>query len=181
MNQLANRSLFSILILAILLSFLAISPVFAHELTPTKASPAEREILAKSPQEVRLIFSEEITEGGSTLQVFDESGKQVDQANGGVDLNDAQHKMLVVRIPDLQQGIYLVKWKVTLTDGDVSRGQYYFGIGNVILPTPKVTVLTPEPITKTDPPAVLWLGVGAISLLVFVLAAYFIRKSSSKR
>lgn len=68
------------------------------------------------------------------LQVFDAQGKQVDLGNGGVDLNDPNHAGLVVKLPVLGQGVYLVKWKIALSDGDSSQGQYYFGVGSVTLP-----------------------------------------------
>lgn len=110
----------------------------AHEVEPISASPAEGEVLAESPEQVRLTFAEEISETGNALQVFNEKNMQVDLGDGGVDLTDPQHAALVAGLPALSEGVYLVKWKITLTDGDSSEGQYYFGIGNVILPAAPV-------------------------------------------
>jgi copper transport protein len=179
MDRIVKRFPFAFLFLILLLGFLSIGVVLAHQVVPTKSSPAEGEILSTSPTEVRLTFTEELLEKGSTLQVVDEQGKQVDQGNGGVDLYDPEHRMLIADLSNLPDGIYLVMWKVTLLDADVSTGQYYFGVGNVILPTATVPVSTPVSTTGSNSLVLLWTIVGAISLLLFVLGVYFVRRIRS--
>jgi methionine-rich copper-binding protein CopC len=149
--------------------------VLAHELTPTSASPAEGAILQQSPDQVQLIFSEEIAEQGSSIQVFDDQGKQIDPGNGGVDLNDASHTGLVVSLPVLSEGVYQVKWMVTLSDGDASQGEYYFGIGNVTVPQSPAEA--PEPETKTSSPVILWVAIVAVLILVAAIVVFWIRKA----
>jgi methionine-rich copper-binding protein CopC len=139
----------------------------AHGVEPLSASPAEGAVLTESPEQVRLTFAEEISETGNSLGVFNEKNVQVDLGDGGVDLNDPQHEALVASLPALSEGIYLVKWKVTLTDGDSSEGQYTFGIGNVILPAAPVE--HDENDTKSGFSVWYWI-IGA-ALLIAVIAA----------
>ncbi len=141
----------------------------AHEVEPISASPAEGAVLAESPEQVRLTFAEEISETGNALQVFNEKEMQVDLGDGGVDLNDSQHAALVASLPALSEGVYLVKWKITLTDGDSSEGQYYFGIGNVILPAAPVE----HDENETESGFSVWFWIIGGALLIAAIAAGF--------
>lgn len=123
----------ALLVLGLML-FSPAGGAFAHNISPQTASPAPGEILEQAPSQVRLTFEEELNEEGSSLQVFDLQGKQVDLGSGGVDLFDAQHAALVVDLPQLAPGAYNVRWRAALADGDASEGAYTFGVGDVILP-----------------------------------------------
>jgi hypothetical protein len=68
--------------------------------------------------------------GVSKLQVFDASGAQVDQGDGGVDLNDPAHASMVVLLPALGEGAYKVRWQVVLLDGDPTTGEFSFYVGS---------------------------------------------------
>ncbi len=152
----------------------------AHEIEPVSASPAPGEILQQSPVQVRLVFEEEITEDGSSLQVFDTSGKQVDQGKGGVDLNDPQHATLIVKLPALAEGVYQVKWKITLSDGDASQGEYRFGVGNVTIPSsPASEAPAGQQPASSGPSPVVW-GTATIgAILVVLIGVYFSMRSRS--
>ena len=151
----------------------------AHEVTPLTASPAPGQVLQQSPSQVILTFEEEITEDGSTLQVLDDQGKQVDLGNGGVDLNDAKHATMVVGLPQLAEGIFLVKWQVTLTDGDASQGEYHFGIGNVTLPADPVDESSADSPPSTGTLPVLWIALGTGLILLVLAMIFFLRKARS--
>ena len=165
----------------------SITPAFAHEITPLTASPAEGQVLAQSPNEVRLTFEEEVAEEGSSLQVFDNGGKQVDLGGGGVDLNDPQHAALLVGLPELAEGVYLVKWQVTLDDGDISQGEYYFGVGNVTLPAAAVDapVNVEQPAQQPAPPSssmtmfYVVLGITVV-LAVVLIVVWLVRRPRAK-
>ena len=163
-------------ILAVLFFALA-SPVSAHYVTPISASPADGAVLAQSPSQVYLTFAEEAGERGSYVQVFDQQGKQVDPGNGGVDLNDPRHAGLVVKLPPLAQGVYLVKWKIALSDKDSSQGQYYFGVGNVILPKDP----PPAPAASTGQPAILWAAAALALVAVAAAIVIFSKKAASRQ
>ncbi len=175
---------------AILALFLFLAPAEAHNVTPTSASPADQAVLAQAPSEVYLTFPEEISENGSTLQVFDQQGRQVDLGKGGVDLNDPNHAALVVKLPapltpwpkspglargagaTLPQGAYLVKWKVALLDGDSSSGAYYFGVGSVTWPADPPVSAVPAARAAAAMP---WPIAGA-ALAAVVAAALVLRR-----
>jgi methionine-rich copper-binding protein CopC len=162
---------------AVLLAALSFTIAAAHQVEPLTASPAPGEVLGQAPSEVRLTFSEELSEDGSMLQVFDASGKQVDAGKGGVDLDDPQHATLVVGMPRLGEGIYLVKWKVTLSDGDASQGEYQFGIGNVTLAASSAPAAAEEPPASSGPNFAVWSTVAIVGILVVVAGVYFVNKS----
>jgi len=161
------RVIFAAIFAFFLLLAAGLAPASAHTITPTSASPDDGSVQAQPPGQVYLVFPEEVTEDGSTLQVFDAQDlRQVDSGNGGVDLNDPNHARLVVKLPTLAQGVYLVKWKVVIaSDGDTSQGQYYFGVGNVTLPqNPPAPAAAPQ--AGVSPAAWAFMATG-----VFILAA----------
>jgi copper resistance protein C len=182
MSPTRNHLRYIAFILIIAISFVFPIATGAHEIKPISASPAEGGILQQAPEQARLIFEEEIAEEGSTLQVFDDQNKQVDLGGGGVDLNDPKHTALVVGLPALTEGVYLVKWQVTLLDGDASHGEYYFGIGNVTLP--KAPADEPEkeaePETQTGSPVWLWAALVGGAILIAAVVIFWVRKARSK-
>lgn len=157
------------IISAVLALTMVTGGVLAHEVEPVSASPASGENLAQAPTQVQLTFPEELTESGSTLQVFNEAGAQVDLGNGGVDLDDPEHASLVVKLGDLPQGVYLVKWVITLTDGDASQGEYYFGVGNVTLP--QAAAQEPEAADPDGGISPTWIGLGAVVVVIVIIGA----------
>ena len=106
----------------------------AREVAPTSTFPADQAVLARPPSQVFLTFPGSIRENGTTLQVFDQEGRQVDLGKVEENLDDPSHTVLMVKLPALPQGAYLVKWNVTFWGGDSSSGAYYFGVGRVTLP-----------------------------------------------
>ena len=74
-----------LLFLAILIIGIGIViPVSAHALL-LSSNPAPNAILATSPAQVELFFSEPVAQGLSSLNVFDSNGLQADQKDMRVD------------------------------------------------------------------------------------------------
>ena len=179
MAALKIHSLAAAVIAASCLIFLAgLSTASAHQVTPSTSSPADGTVLTQPPGQVTLIFPEEAGEKDSYVQVFDQQGQQVDLGGGGVDLNDPNHTTLVVKLPVLPQGVYLVKWKIALSDGDSSQGQYYFGVGNVTLPADP----SPAPAAPggSTPSAAIWTGAAVLLVAAAAAVVFFSRKNLSK-
>ncbi len=101
----------------------------AHDAVITKSTPANGELLVESPSEVMAWFAEELVSGESTMTVFSAEGKQVDNGDGGVNLNDPDHASMIVTLPPLSDGSYTVQWRATLLDGDSSEGAFAFAVG----------------------------------------------------
>ena len=106
-----------------------VTAVFAHEVELLKSTPANGEFLNESPSEVVAWFSEELISGESRLSVVNNQGVQVDNGDGGIDLNDPDHASMIVTLPPLPDGSYAVQWHVTLLDGDETEGAFTFAVG----------------------------------------------------
>lgn len=116
---------------------------------PGSASPT-------APPEVRCWFTEEIDAKTSTLAVSDASGQRVDNADARVDLNDPDHKQLFTTLKPLATGVYQVSWHVVATDDNaITEGTWYFGVGQVTVPTlaPQTTGTPPSPAATPAVPA----------------------------
>ena len=120
-----------LLVFAILLFCLGTAvPVSAHAML-VRSVPDANAALASSPPRVELYFSETVALAVSNVKVLNASGKQVDQADQQLDPLNAAH--LLVSLPPLPQGVYLVVWRaISATDGHQTTGSFPFSIGNVL-------------------------------------------------
>jgi methionine-rich copper-binding protein CopC len=80
-----------------------------------------------TPTEVRVLFSETVQAGLSSIQVFDVSGKQVDKKNTHSDRTN-RAVLCVSLFPALTPGSYKVIWRVTSMDTHVTDGNFHFQI-----------------------------------------------------
>ena len=92
-----------------------------------RAEPRVGSKVNKVPTEVRVWFSETVQARMSSIQVFDESGKQVDKKDTHSDR--ANRTILCISlIPALTPGSYKVVWRVTSADTHVTSGNFHFQI-----------------------------------------------------
>jgi len=156
----------------ILFLLLAIpSAAYAHS-SLVRSEPADGEILAQSPARVSAWFNEELDSQQSILQVFDAHGAQVDNGDGGVDLNDLDHLSMFVTLPPLPEGSYRVYWKaVSAEDGDETAGDFLFGVG--------VASIQMDADSATTGNNTVYLTVGAILMVGLIVAGIVIRRQSS--
>jgi copper transport protein len=112
------------------------------------SSPSAGEIVATAPTELRLVFSEPLEPEFSYAEVTASDGTVVVAHGGAVDGDDAFQ--LVVRVPALDDGIYVVTWhSLSAADGHSADGLYSFGVGDTLGQTPSA-VSTPAH-EETDP------------------------------
>jgi hypothetical protein len=98
----------------------------AHPL-PKSASPKPNAVLATSPTEVRMGFSEGLVAAFSGIEVDDQSAKPVDTGDATVNPND--NKELTVPIKaKLVPGTYTVKWHAVGDDTHHVSGHYSFQV-----------------------------------------------------
>ena len=122
-----------LLLTVLLLCVGIVVPVSAHALL-LHSNPAPNAVLATSPAQVELFFSEPVAQGLSSLIVFDQHGLQADQNDMRVDPSDSTR--MTVSLPALETGVYTVSWKaVSATDGHQTEGAFTFSIGTGIAPT----------------------------------------------
>jgi methionine-rich copper-binding protein CopC len=118
--------------LALLLLFLLQATFFGNASAHSglvESQPANGALLEHAPERVVATFSEELDSSLSSMSVFDAQGAQVDNGDGGVDLNDLEHKSMIVSLPPLPAGTYTVHWNaLSSEDGDESAGDFTFTV-----------------------------------------------------
>lgn len=91
-----------------------------------QAEPGVGSTVQSSPNEVKIRFTEKIEPAGSKIQVFAESGKEVDK--GDVHPARSDPALLIVSLPKLGTGTYKVVWRVISIDTHVAEGTFTFRI-----------------------------------------------------
>jgi methionine-rich copper-binding protein CopC len=97
----------------------------AHALL-VKAEPPRRAVLAKPPAEVRLWFNEEIEGDYASLAVLDSEKHPVTDLTPHLAPDD--RKSIVLPLPELTSGKYLVKFRVLSVDGHVVDSFFEFTV-----------------------------------------------------
>ncbi|HLE15839.1 MAG TPA: copper resistance CopC family protein [Anaerolineales bacterium] len=157
--------------------FLSFEPASAHEVEIVKSDPAAGAVLEQPPDRVTIWFNEENQSGKSTFQVFNSDDQPVDLGGGGVDLTDPDHASMVVNLPALPDGAYLVRWKVVLLDGDESEGEYVFYVG-AKPPLAGQPMSSGSSASADSPPNgkfTMWISVVIIALILVILVYLFRR------
>lgn len=92
-----------------------------------RSEPEANAVLAQSPFEIKLYFSEEPDLGSSHVEVLDTSGNRLD--NDDLHTHDAP-TTLSVTVPALPDGTYTVAWRnVSTVDGHPRAGTFAFSVG----------------------------------------------------
>lgn len=118
-------------LLALVMAMLiTVSTVSAHSRL-VQSEPANGQALDEPPDKVVAWFSEELDSAASEMLVLDDQGRQVDNGDGGVDLNDLDHLTMIVTLPpELPESTYTVHWvAASAEDGDVVEGDFAFTLG----------------------------------------------------
>lgn len=172
--------------LALLASTLLVTRSAAHGTEILiKSDPADGSVLEQSPSQVMAWFDSEL-ETDSTLQVFDLEGNQVDNRDGGVDLYDPDHASMVVSVPLLPDGVFIVQWKAVLADGDTVESVFTFGVGESgeavgqVQPDQIAVVQNPSPAGDNEgfPLGLLAASIGTLVLVIVGGVLYFRRGQS---
>jgi methionine-rich copper-binding protein CopC len=142
------KRLVLVAIFALALSLSALQVAFAHAQID-HCTPAAGSTVAQSPDQVICVMTEEIDTKLSTLTVWDAGGSQVDKKDARVDLNDPDHKTLMVSLDTAKvtNGLLTVKYHtVTPDDGGVTDGTFQFIVGSAVAqPAPMTAVESQGP------------------------------------
>ncbi len=142
------------------------TPVGAHA-NLTSANPAAGAVLAVSPPELTLTYSEELDASFAKVRLFDARGQLLLPGPGSVDA-EAPH---VLRLPlgTLPDGVYTAVWQVrSAVDGHITNGSIGFAVGlstqaPSLLPPPG----SPDPALALPSPADIllrWAGYASLAL-----------------
>src|SRR5512140_3407215 len=97
------------------------------------SSPGAGSVVATPPQELRLVFSEPIDPGYTSLDVLDRNSATILSNAGRPD--PADPRVLVAQLPAgtiAGSGLFTVQWRtLSAADGHVERGFFTFGVGDV--------------------------------------------------
>lgn len=91
-----------------------------------RSTPAQRAVLARSPDRVRLWFNEALEARFARVSVWDGQAKQLDRQDVLVGPDDP--KALSVGLPELAPGAYTVRYRVLSVDGHVVEGSFRFTV-----------------------------------------------------
>ena len=117
------RRALAVLALAGSVMLLGASPAFAHaELV--ESDPAPGAVLTKSPPTITLQFTETVRAENGGVRVFDADAGRVDR--GGVEVSGRTVRMPV---PKLDNGSYVVTWRVLSGDAHPIQGAFTFQVG----------------------------------------------------
>ena len=138
--------------------------VYAHaELVG--AEPAPGTVVADSPQEIRLTFSEPVA-AGSRVALFTPDFQGIAGVESRVEAQAPEQ--VVAAVPDLEPGVYTVQWTAVSADGHEISGSYAFSVG--------------VPFVEPGRPAAPWrswqLLLLAASVLIFVMFFWQYRRRS---
>lgn len=102
------------------------SPAAAHaELLET--SPAAGEQLDTAPDQVVLRYSETVDPFDDAIEVFDSDGDQIETTDPGHPPGEPHE--VAVDLPELEDGAYVVTWRVASEDSHPIRGAFTFRVG----------------------------------------------------
>ncbi|HEV7721761.1 MAG TPA: copper resistance protein CopC, partial [Iamia sp.] len=100
------------------------APASAHaELVST--TPGDGARLGAAPSRVEITFSEDVSTTLGAVRVLDRSGDRVDR--GGV---EAGGGVVTVDLEDLDDGAYIVAWRVVSADSHPIHGSFTFTVGD---------------------------------------------------
>jgi len=102
-------------------------PASAHA-TLQDTSPRNGERLDAAPKEVSLHFTESVEVSLGAVRVYDASGKRLEQ--GAIVHPNGDASSVVVGLPTLRDGAYVVTWRVISADSHPVQGAFTFLVGN---------------------------------------------------
>ena len=128
--SLSNGQSIVFLATAIVLGSFAVE-AYAHAELESCDPPIDG-MVSSPPSRVVCNSTESMDVKGSSLQVFDSSGAQVDKGDSRVEPNDRHRRTIIVSLEPskVKGGIYTVKWKtLSAEDGDVANGEFHLTVG----------------------------------------------------
>ena len=101
--------------------------------------PASNSVLAESPAEVTVTFSEAVSLNGGSVEVFDDTGETVPSEARIADTT------IVIELPEpLADGTYVVAWRVVSADSHPVSGTSVFSVGAPSIGAPADVDVGPE-------------------------------------
>lgn len=125
LNKRPRRLAFGLTAAALVAGLWGGSAAFAHAALES-ATPEPDARLAKSPPWLELVFSERIDAKAAVLRVLDAGGRTA--ADGPAEPS-AGGRGVRIPLPDLEDGVYTVSYRIVSADGHPVSGAYVFTVG----------------------------------------------------
>lgn len=124
-------------VLVVLLALLGVggtaAPASAHA-SLVSSDPAEGEVLPTAPDQVTFTFSEPVSLVPDGVTVFDATGAEVETADAS-----ASDAVVTIDVPELDDGTYVVTWRIVSADSHPVAGSLTFHVGE-----PSEEVVAPQ-------------------------------------
>lgn len=91
------------------------------------SSPTSGAVVGDAPDELVLEFDESVTLDLGGVELTDAAGGAIDIAEAD---GSGSSKLVVRDLPDLSDGVYVVVWQVSSSDGHPARGAFTFQVGS---------------------------------------------------
>lgn len=128
------------------------------------SSPADGAVVASEPQQVTLVFSEEVTLGLSSVKVIGPDGRRVDS---GAPRAAGPGTLTVALAPDPQPGTFVLDWRATAADdGHTTSGALTFSVGSPTHAAATSGLSVSDKVTNAVLQLAEWLGFAGLALLV---------------
>lgn len=111
-----------------LVGLAVVAPAASAHAELESTEPAADSVVAASPAQVRLTFSESVDVAAGGVQVFDSAGRRVD-AGKEASHPPGDRSAVVLDLPTLADGTYVVTWRVVADDSHPVHGAFTFTVG----------------------------------------------------
>jgi methionine-rich copper-binding protein CopC len=115
----------AVLAVALLAGAALVDPARAHAVL-VRSAPSHRAVLGQPPERVDLWFSEKLEPAYSTVSIWSEAGRQVDERDATVAPDDPRR--LSVSLAARASGQYTVKYRVLSVDGHIVDSRFTFTV-----------------------------------------------------
>ncbi|MFJ2017182.1 copper resistance CopC/CopD family protein [Streptomyces nodosus] len=140
-----GRPLRLVFVLFAVLSALLVGagPASAHAVLKS-SDPVDGTVLKTSPEAITLAFSESVGLLENSIRVFDPGNRRVH--TGRQQHADGRANTAHITLPDLEQGTYIVAWRVVSADSHPASGALTFSVGK---PSATTAVLPADTVQDT--------------------------------
>ena len=128
------------------------------------SSPEASALLATSPKEIRLDFDEQVEATLGDVRVYDSEQREVSKSKTVRSASDTS--VVTAEVSTLQNGVYVVVWRVVSADGHPVAGAFPFEIGTKSTGTS--AALLEEVLNRTETTSPLGNPMSVLRLLGFL-------------
>lgn len=147
-------------------ALLAVAGPAAAHADLVSSSPSDGAVIAGEPQQVTLVFSEQVTLNLSSVRVIGPDGRRVDSGAPQAAGSDGD-SVAVDLAADSQQGTFVLNWHATAADdGHATSGTLAFSVGAPSRTSVAGGFGAPDRVTDAVLDLAIWLGLAGLALLV---------------